>query len=435
MALYAFDGTWNRPDYDFSDDQDTNTNVYRFASAYAECYGENDQPLKSQYVAGVGTRFRKLGKVIGGLTGAGGRDRVKEMLELCAAEIEAGDRTIDIIGFSRGAALALHFANKLTDGVRVNGKKLKVDSIRSLGLWDVVPAFGIPGAIIDWANDINIGWDLDLPPRVGRCSHALARHERRQAFDVHRLDPKHRRANVHEVWFCGSHSDIGGGNNNLARNSISLRWMMEEARLAGIPFTEEQINQIRESEDPAAPIKNVDMAGDQIDRVFHEGDQVHPSAAKRLQVGESKVVPVDSRQLFDFSGLMVEAGESYLFDPDSTDHWYDGDFKCDASGWPDDLSRNDNWWKKITSRIKEGFLESRTLGLLRRVRSANWFEVCACPGFDDDRAIPIGNGQYRQTAWTCEHSGPLTFFANDCEIPNKYDNNRGSLRVTVKRVG
>ncbi len=431
MALYAFDGTWNQPDYNFEDGEDTNTNVFRFATAYAECHGEDGRALTQQYLAGVGTRFRRVGKVIGGLTGAGGRDRVREMLEFCAEEFEKGDTTVDIIGFSRGAALALHFANQLVDGVRMNGEKLKVDSIRFLGLWDVVPAFGIPGAIIDWANDINIGWDLDLPSRVEHCAHALARHERRQAFDVHRLDPKHKHPHVRELWFRGSHSDIGGGNGNSGRNAIALRWMMEEARSAGIPFTDAQIEKVRAQENPGAPVKAVEMKTDRIDREFHEGDQVHPSAARRLEVGESKEIPVDSRQPFDFSGLMVEADDRYRITPDPAGRWHDADIECDATGWPEDLSRNDHWW----SKLKEGLLESGMVGLLRRVRSANWFEVCACPGFDDDLAFPVGKGQHATEPWVCPRSGPLNFFANDSAIPNKYGNNRGSLTVTVTRVG
>ncbi|BFU89976.1 MAG: hypothetical protein NTAFB01_11630 [Nitrospira sp.] len=48
-----------------------------------------------------------------------------------------GDRTIDIIGFSRGAALALHFANQVQE--EKSGAE-----VRFLGLWDVVACFGLP---------------------------------------------------------------------------------------------------------------------------------------------------------------------------------------------------------------------------------------------------------------------------------------------------
>lgn len=431
MALYAFDGTWNEPDYNFTDGEDSNTNVYCFAQLYGEITGSDTTALKAQYKAGVGTRFGKAGKVIGGLTGAGGRERVEEMLELCAAQFSAGDTTVDIVGFSRGAALALHFANKLADGVEVKGTLLKADKIRFLGLWDTVPAFGIPGTFIDWAKDLNIGWELDLPLNVQRCSHALARHERRQAFDVHRLDPRHKHAHVHEVWFRGVHSDIGGGNGNKGLNAIALRWMMEEAVLAGIGFTAQQLAAIQAQEMPGAAIKEKKSPGEFIDRTFYEHDVLHETAARRLNVGESKVVTVDSRVIYDFSGLIVEQGATYTFTPDPNGRWDDASIRCDASGWSDDISKNEG----LLNRIKEGILKSSVIGLLRRLRSANWFELCACLGFDDDLAFPVGKGQHASTLWKCPVTAPLTFFANDALSPvNQYRNNQGSLQVTVTRV-
>lgn len=52
------------------------------------------------------------------------------------------------MGFSRGAALALDFANKMKDdGIRPPGTKQVVKEqpqIRFLGLWDIVGSFGIP---------------------------------------------------------------------------------------------------------------------------------------------------------------------------------------------------------------------------------------------------------------------------------------------------
>ncbi|MGH9657644.1 MAG: phospholipase effector Tle1 domain-containing protein, partial [Bryobacteraceae bacterium] len=58
MALYAFDGTWNED----KPGADKDTNVVWFRDAY----------IGSQnYWEGVGTRFGLLGKLFGGITGAG----------------------------------------------------------------------------------------------------------------------------------------------------------------------------------------------------------------------------------------------------------------------------------------------------------------------------------------------------------------------------
>ena len=88
MALYAFDGTWNSDE----DKLVEQTNVIRFAELYV---GNN-----TEYVSGVGTRFGKLGHVLGGLFGSGGHTRIKEMYDELCDNWEQGDHIIDIIGFS-----------------------------------------------------------------------------------------------------------------------------------------------------------------------------------------------------------------------------------------------------------------------------------------------------------------------------------------------
>lgn len=88
---------------------------------------------------------------------------------------DGGDNTVDIIGFSRGAAIALDFAN-LVD------KEMQGATIRFLGLWDTVTSFGVPG------NTVNIGRELTLPDNVERCYHAMSLDERRGNFPVTRVD-------------------------------------------------------------------------------------------------------------------------------------------------------------------------------------------------------------------------------------------------------
>lgn len=439
MALYAFDGTWNKPDYD-GDVTDQNTNVVKFAEHFARIKnaGEDLAAMKAGYVNGVGNRFGRTGRIVGGLVGAGARDRVREMIEILTQNFEDGDTEVNVIGFSRGAAIAVHFCNKIDKGIKVRGEKVK-PMVRFLGLWDIVPAFGIPGVFVDWASDINFGWDLDLPENVLRCSHAMALNETRQAFNVHRLDPKGRYPHVRELWFRGVHSDVGGGNGNLGLSSIALHWMMEQAREPDdsgnpvIPFQDNQLDEVKHLINARAAISANKTPGDREDRPFHPKDEekLHPTAAKRLKVGESFKVEVDSRLTFDYAEILLEPGAAYTFEPDPAGIWYDDIIQCTAAGWPDELDRSDS----IFSRLKEGILESKMVGLLRRVRRANWFELCACPGFDDDSAFPVGKGQHAATPWTSPRTAPLTFFANDALFPfNKYKNNRGELCVLVTRT-
>ena len=433
MALYAFDGTWNKPDTD-EDSIDKNTNVYNFLKFYAP--GDQEARDKiTEYATGVGTRLGAGGRIVGGFFGAGGRDRVREMVASFAenwAHNGPEDREVDVIGFSRGAALALHFCNKLAKGVDVPGEAEKVTpKIRFLGLWDVVPSFGLPGILIRTANDINIGWDLDVPSCVEHCFHAMALDERRGAFNVHRLDPENDDApQIEEIWFRGVHSDVGGGNGNVLLGNISLTWMLEKAQAIGLPIALDKAAELKTSAD--AKVSPSDLQGRWQDRTVIKGDRFHSSAGRQLAVGESVEVEVDSKLWFDFSGILVEEGARYLFTPDPAGRWKDKTIDCDATGWPPDLNRG----RTVFGWLQEKVLESRAIGLARRVTDANWFEMVAAIGASGKPAVPIGRAQFAQKPWTANASGLLFFFANDARGvgQNFYENNDGAINVTVKRV-
>lgn len=92
MALYAFDGTWN----DDEADEAKETNVLQFRKCLSP--GTN-----AFYLEGVGTRLGFIGKLLGGVTGAGGHFRIHEAKQQLDQYFAQGDRRVDIIGFSRGA--------------------------------------------------------------------------------------------------------------------------------------------------------------------------------------------------------------------------------------------------------------------------------------------------------------------------------------------
>lgn len=272
MALYAFDGTWNSARITDDVEQEDETNVPKFYGAY-----EDEQKW---YVAGPGTRFGKIGRIIGGAAGVGGRDRVAEAYEQLCKNWAAGDTTIDIVGFSRGAALALDFANKIEDdGIRRPGTKQVVEEqpqIRFLGLWDVVGSFGIPINIGSLPfQSINFGHKLMLPDSVEYCFHAMAMDERRQTFRVTRV------RNGHEVWFRGVHSDVGGGNGNVGLSSLALRWMLRKAKAAGLPINVAAITSLDARIDPDALLRPPkDLIPNEF-RGFLIGDRFHYSVKDR----------------------------------------------------------------------------------------------------------------------------------------------------------
>ena len=232
MALFAFDGTWNQAKND--DSEYRNTNVRRFFDAYHANTGDTHDCYK----AGVGTRLGVVGRIVGGVFGAGELVRLNEAYDqLCLAWAD-GDQVIDVVGFSRGAATTLDFCHIIQDrGIRKKGTSIVVErspQIRFLGVWDVVAAFGLANF---GATDLNIGHHLVLPKQALKFAfHALALDERRPSFLPTRLH------GAYEVWFRGVHSDVGGGDANRGLNDIALAWMMHKAKAAGLPITDGDIS-------------------------------------------------------------------------------------------------------------------------------------------------------------------------------------------------
>ena len=83
--------------------------------------------------------------------GLGGHNRIRKALDRMEHNLEAGDPIVDVIVFSRGAALAVAFANEVAE-------KYPTVRIRFLGIWDLVAEFGAPG------KAVNLGYKLRCQP-------------------------------------------------------------------------------------------------------------------------------------------------------------------------------------------------------------------------------------------------------------------------------
>lgn len=408
MALYAFDGTWNSDEVD--DVQDTN--VVRFKELYM-----GNTP---EYMEGVGTRFGAVGKVLGGIFGLGGQTRIDEMYdELC--ENWKNDKVIDIIGFSRGAALAVHFANRIgKEGIILDDGTREDVKIRFLGLWDIVGSFGLAiDTIIDF-QEINLGWEIDTVHNcVEHCYHAMALDERRESFNVTRLDPEKKYSNISEVWFHGVHSDIGGGNENILRSNITLQWMLEKAKACGLPLDEIKAKNPRYSKnDQFAPIsENKDVRIDQRRKEL-AGDERHQSALPfYLKTGQSLTCRVIAKMKHNWSGVTLQDGAQYTFEVAENDTWKDAEIVCGPGGWKtEDLP----WYKEGIVQ----FFEKH-----KRHETANWFALVGALGNDDDELFLIGDSS---KIYNAEKDADLYLFAND--MLSKYGNNDGYLEVTITRI-
>jgi uncharacterized protein (DUF2235 family) len=133
-------------------------------------------------------------------------------------------------------------------------------TVKFIGVWDTVSAYGLPIAeltrgIDDWIWPLSMPNYL-LPAGVVRARHALSLDDEREAFHPllwNELDSEEPDRIV-QVWFPGVHADVGGGYPNDALAHISLIWMMHEAEAAGLRFKTEAIAEAANSLSASAPM-------------------------------------------------------------------------------------------------------------------------------------------------------------------------------------
>jgi uncharacterized protein (DUF2235 family) len=115
-------------------------------------------------------------------------------------------------------------------------------TIRFVGVWDTVSSVG-------WfAHPSKLPYTASNPS-VAISRHAIAIDERRAFFPPNLWRPDARESSgpkdLKQVWFPGSHSDVGGGypeGPESAQSKYPLEWMMVEARKAGLLFDQKRID-------------------------------------------------------------------------------------------------------------------------------------------------------------------------------------------------
>jgi type VI secretion system Hcp family effector len=136
----------------------------------------------------------------------------------------------DIFGFSRGAAAARHFANRIQmeDRAIINAIRYGMSDIaysgapagktRFIGIFDTVAAIGTPQNGLN-PHTSNTG-DVNIVLRPGvaeKVFHITAQHECRFNFALNSVQPA-----WPELTLPGAHSDIGGGYLPVMRENIYL---------------------------------------------------------------------------------------------------------------------------------------------------------------------------------------------------------------------
>lgn len=225
--------------------------------------------------SGIGTRTGSfLGRMAGLAFGYRLQDDIADAYTFLMNSYEDGDR-VYIFGFSRGAYTARVVAAMLhLYGLAMSGndplvpyavemlwalaeakpaqyaelEQLAQDFKRTisarecpthfLGVWDTVNSVGWVG------SPLTIPYGRDNPD-VAIVRHAKALDERRGFFRVNwfKDDPDR---DIREVWFPGTHCDVGGGWPE-AESGISkypLEWMANEAGKAGLLLDQGRLNEV-----------------------------------------------------------------------------------------------------------------------------------------------------------------------------------------------
>ncbi len=290
LLLFAFDGTAN-------DESDINqiSNVVRFRNAY------DGGDAKRRYITGVDTLHRdpKYGDIVprserefgflvpdrgGNYTGPARISRMLQYMREEADNEKDDDKaiTIDVVGFSRGAAQARDFANQLARTTQGGYYRYRADQVdtqtgkremrcqkvtyRFMGLFDTVLS----------TNFSSYPYSLAVPAAFPYVAHAVALNEYRSqpnswtrlgalentrfwdstrnhlpqddhygAFPLESIGASSSQAGRVRVerGFIGAHADIGGGyggrdaggrpdDNSLSL--VALNWMVAQAQIAGV---------------------------------------------------------------------------------------------------------------------------------------------------------------------------------------------------------
>jgi uncharacterized protein (DUF2235 family) len=254
--VVLFDGTWNRPD-----DEQKITNVVKLQRVILDADAQGTRQLV-KYVIGIATEDlgAQLTFAIGAI-GLGVGDRIRRGYTFLCENYEEGDE-IYVVGFSRGAFQARSLAGliALAGIARSHDDKTVADAwecyeqnklapdatrletlraaarypvrIKCVAVWDTVGILGIPFLRKGSIKELLGFHDTRLSPLVDVGLHALAIDEPRGPFaptfwtiDKGAALPEGQV--VEQVWFPGSHANVGGGIEDCALSDIALLWMAE----------------------------------------------------------------------------------------------------------------------------------------------------------------------------------------------------------------
>jgi len=236
-----------------------NSNIYKLYNMVED----RTSKQVSFYDPGLGTGWQKFS---GNIAGAGISKNIQECYQFIFEHFEAGDQ-IYLFGFSRGAATVrslasfIHYfgilpksrpdlikkAYKIYQIENKEKRELKANEfisihhtmwtkIKFLGCYDTVAALGIPIKPLSVLMNKLPGFqykfhDFKLSDSVENAYQALAIDDERKTFHPILWDEKDilPYQSIKQVWFCGMHTDVGGGYDKQDLSNIPLIWLKDLA--------------------------------------------------------------------------------------------------------------------------------------------------------------------------------------------------------------
>ncbi|KAM3070310.1 hypothetical protein ACMFMG_010142 [Clarireedia jacksonii] len=282
------------------------SNITRISRAFKR-YARDGTHQIIYYHSGVGTGSSMIDTLSGGMLGTGISENIREAYSFIAANYAPGDEII-LVGFSRGAFTARSvagmikdiglltregmnnfyaifkdqenfrnddyrdifpetpFPNKpknaadykkrleredLTRVCDPDGKKIVIQAV---AVWDTVGSLGIPNIAL--LSKLGLPhstkeykfFDTNLSGSIRHAFQALALDEHRRPFSpaVWEVRDMENATDLRQVWFPGSHSNVGGGYEDQEIANVTLAWMMDQLASIGVAFHDEAIETIFE---------------------------------------------------------------------------------------------------------------------------------------------------------------------------------------------
>jgi uncharacterized protein (DUF2235 family) len=284
--IVCCDGTWNSADQE-REGLPCPTNVVRLA--YRVAKRDQATPQIIYYDQGVGTG-NVLDRYSGGALGEGLEDNIHDAYRFLVANYEPDDELF-FFGFSRGAFTARSIVGMVrkcgilsrsavkqyraarelyrddTHPDHPAAVKFRTDysvcgaadiTVKFIGVWDTVGALGIPlRGLRSLTRRDHQFHDTQLSGTVEFAYHALAIDEHRAPFEptLWTYHPKPGQT-VEQIWFCGAHSDVGGGYAEAGLSDLSLGWMLDRALNAGLKLDRAAITAYPLRMNPIADLHN-----------------------------------------------------------------------------------------------------------------------------------------------------------------------------------